>query len=116
MREWRHWKQRRPRTQGHDDRMRTLERRIGKLEQVTVASKQEGLLFTVERSDVVLALDSDRCVEILRDCGHLPSRRGLSLLNFLRVPDDLDAQELERYLRDHGDEICNGMPVAGRQR
>jgi hypothetical protein len=96
--------------------MRTLQRRIGKLEQLTVASKQEGLLFTVERSDVVLALESDRCVEILRECGHVPSRRGLSILNFLRVPDRLNAQELERYLREHGDEICNGRPVAGRQR
>jgi hypothetical protein len=96
--------------------MRTLQRRIGKLEQLTVASKQEGLLFTVERSDIKLALDSNTCVEILRECGHVPSRRGSSVLNFLRVPDGLNALELERYLREHGDEICNGMAMAGRQR
>jgi hypothetical protein len=96
--------------------MRNLQHRIGKLEQLTVASKQEGLLFTVVRAEARLALDTHRCVEILRDGGFVPAGRGLAILNFLRVPDGLNAQELERYLRNHSDEICNGMAVAGGQR
>ena len=93
-------------------RMRTLQRRIGKLEQLTVASKQEGLLFTLLRAEARFALDTHRCVEILRDGGFVPDRRGLAILDFLSVPSGLDARELERYLREHGDEICSGRAVA----
>ena len=60
--------------------MRNLTHRIGKLEQLTVASKEEGLLFTVLRVDIELALDNDTCVETLRECGYVPTGCGLSVL------------------------------------
>jgi hypothetical protein len=56
---------------------------------------------------VTFAMDVDRCVEVLVECGFLCTGPGISMLNFLDVPHDLSAQELERYLRKHGAEICN---------
>jgi hypothetical protein len=92
--------------------MRNLQRRIGRLEDRTAANNQDRLLFTVCRSEVEFALDTHRCVEILRDGGFIPDRCGLAILDFLSVPSGLNAKELERYLRGHGEEICNRRAVA----
>ncbi len=92
--------------------MRNLQRRIGQLEHRMAADKQDRLLFTLVRTEVEFALDTDRCVEILRDGGFIPAGRGLAILDFLSVPAGLNAKELERHLRDHGEEICNLGAVA----
>jgi hypothetical protein len=52
-----------------------------------------------------LALDTDRCVEILSECEFVLTGPTL-LLDFLRVPDGLNAAQLERHLREHALEIC----------
>jgi hypothetical protein len=54
-----------------------------------------------------MALDTDRCVEILGECGFVRTGPGMLLLDLLNVPHGLNARELERYLREHGAEICN---------
>ena len=67
------------------------------------------------------ALDQDRCIEILRECGFLPSTR-FGVLNFFGVPNGLNAKELEQYLRKNGAAICGfvgnqghiGLGAAGR--
>jgi hypothetical protein len=51
-----------------------------------------------------LALDQDRCIEILRECGHLPTGPGFGIVNFCEIPEGLNAKELERYLREDGAE------------
>jgi hypothetical protein len=51
-----------------------------------------------------LALDEERCIEILRECGHLPTGPGLGIVSLYEIPDGLNAQELERYLRKDGAE------------
>jgi len=51
------------------------------------------------------ALDRDRCIEILRECGFLPSSRFV-VLHFFGIPHGLNAKELEQYLRRHGAQIC----------
>ena len=48
--------------------------------------------------------DVDRCIEILGECGFLPTGR-LALVNFLFVPGELDGQELEAFLREHGRDL-----------
>jgi hypothetical protein len=54
-----------------------------------------------------MALDTDRCVEILGECGFVRTGPGMLLLDFLNVPHGLNARELESYLQEHGAEICN---------
>jgi len=52
-------------------------------------------------------LDHDKCIEILRKYGFLPeSHSGFRAVDLLNVPDDLNTEDLERLLREKGEEIC----------
>jgi hypothetical protein len=57
-----------------------------------------------------LALDEDRCVEILEECGFLRNGPGFGLVNLCNVPAGLDAEATERYLRENAAEICGRAP------
>ena len=74
-------------------RIRTLEDRItpGKPPQLVVVCKAGSEEF----------LDTNRCIEILRECGYLPTTP-VGVVNLLDVPDGLNAEELEKFLREHG--------------
>ena len=50
-----------------------------------------------------LALDQDRCIQILRECGFFPTGP-IGLMNLGQIPDGLNAEELERFLRENGAE------------
>ena len=86
--------------------MRTVTRRIGKLEN-TFRPGNGGplLLVVVTAAEKGGALDQDRCVQILRECGLLPTGP-VGVVNLAAIPHDLDAEELERFLREHGAETC----------
>ena len=58
------------------------------------------------RAEQELAFGTDRCTEILAECGY-GSTAPLSLLEFGNIPHGLDERELEKYLRAHAPEICN---------
>ena len=77
----------------------SLEERLG------LADGKPPFLIVVTYADRGLALDQDRCVEILRECGHLPTGP-MGLVNLGRVPRGLNARELERFLRERGAETC----------
>jgi hypothetical protein len=63
------------------------------------------LLLVMTAAGRVLALDQDRCIQILRESGFLPTGP-VGLVNLGEIPDSLNAEELERYLRKDGAEIC----------
>ena len=50
-----------------------------------------------------LALDQDRCIQILGECGFLPTGP-VGLVNLGQIRDGLNAEELERFLREDGAE------------
>ena len=54
---------------------------------------------------VTLALDVNTCVRILRECGFVPTS-GIGIVNLCNIPDGLNADEIETYLRMNGAEIC----------
>ena len=83
--------------------MKTIHRRIRKLED-RFCPAEPGWLLVVSCVWRELALDQDRCIEILRECGHLPTGPGFGIVNLWEIPDGLNAQELERYLRKDGAE------------
>jgi hypothetical protein len=86
--------------------MKTITRRIGKLEDTfRLGNGEPLLLLVVTAAEKRLALDQDRCVHILRECGFLPSGP-VGVVNLLEVPNSLNAEALERYLREHGAETC----------
>ena len=85
--------------------MKTVTRRIAKLEdQFGTAQRKPPVLLVMSAAANELALDQDRCIEILRECGHLPTGPGFGIVNLWEIPDGLNAQELERYLRRDGAE------------
>jgi hypothetical protein len=60
-----------------------------------------------------LALNDDRCVDILRECGFLPNGRSFAVVHFCDIPDGLNAVELETFLRQNGAELCGSGWRAG---
>ena len=100
--------------------MRTIARRLQKLEQgFGLGPEAEQLLVVVTAAGKRLALDPDRCIQILRECG-LPPTGPVGVVNLGRIPDGLNAEGLETFLREDGAEICglrsaqnHGEPAAG---
>ena len=85
--------------------MRTIARRLQKLERgFGLGPGAEQLLVVVTAAGKRLALDPDRCVQILRECG-LPTGP-VGLVNLGQIPDGLNEEELETFLREDGADIC----------
>jgi hypothetical protein len=82
--------------------MRTVTRRIGKLEdRFWLGNRKPPLLLVLTAAGRELALDQDRCVQILGECGFLPTGP-VGIVNLSAIPNGLNAEELERFLREHG--------------
>lgn len=90
--------------------MTTMDRRIRKLEdRVWPGNGKPPLLIVVSEAGRALALDEDRCVQILGECGFLPA--GLvGAVHLGNIPKGLNAEELERFLREHGAATCGLHP------
>ena len=85
--------------------MKTVIRRIRRLEDQLRPRDGKAILIMFSGANTRLALDEDRCKQSLGESGYLPTC-GFGLINFRKVPEDLNAKELERYLRERGAEIC----------
>ena len=84
--------------------MRTIARRLQRLEEgFGLGPETEQLLMVVTAADRGLALDQDRCIEILRERGFLPTGP-VGVVNLGDIPQGLNADELERFLRKDGAE------------
>jgi hypothetical protein len=82
--------------------MKTVERRLDRLEDRLAPQGRNQLLIVVTDAAQKLALDSDRCVQILREAGHLDTTSVSCVVDLGYIPNGLDAAELEQYLREHG--------------
>jgi len=86
--------------------MRAIDSRIRRLQQRLCPDEDyEQRIWVPVIYGRELALDTDRCVDILRECGFLPKTRFL-VLSLTGIPHGLNAQELEQYLRKNGARIC----------
>ena len=56
-----------------------------------------------------LALDQDRCMQILGECGFLPTGP-VGVVDLGKIPRGLNAEEVVRFLREHGAETCGLHP------
>ena len=80
--------------------MRTINRRIGKLTDRLLPGDASPLrTWVLTNLGCELALDLDRCTEILDECGFLPAGR-FGVVNLCGIPEGLSADELERFLRE----------------
>jgi hypothetical protein len=90
--------------------VRTITRRLQRLEEgFGLGPETEQLLLVVTAAGKVLALDQDRCIQILRESGSLPTGP-VGVVDLGQIPDGLNAEELERFLRKHGAETCGLHP------
>ena len=84
--------------------MKTIDRRIRTLaDRFWLGNGKPPLLLVVSKAGWGLALDQDRCMQILRESGFLPTGP-VGVVNLGQIPDGLNAEELERYLREDGAE------------
>ena len=87
--------------------MKTVLRRITRLEDRFGAVDGTPRFRVVAcRAGWGLALDRDRCIQILERSGFLSSRPFYSFVNLGDIPGGLNADETERYLHEHAAEIC----------
>jgi hypothetical protein len=86
--------------------MQRILRRVEKLENGWNQASEAGEPLVVLLAGQELALDADRCVEILRESGFLARGPHISVIHLMDVPPDFNATELERFLRESGGELC----------
>ena len=80
--------------------MRTIARRLQRLERgFGLGPEAEQLLLVVTAAGKRLALDQDRCMQILRESGFLPTGP-VGVVNLGDIPVGLNAEDLERFLRN----------------
>ena len=90
--------------------MKAIDSRIRRLQQqLCPDGGQEQRLWVAVIFGRELALDSDRCVDILRESGFLPTGR-FGIVSLCGIPDGLNAEELEKYLRTNGTEASGFSP------
>jgi len=82
--------------------MKTIGNRIRNLEhRIFPNAGQKQRLWVTTIVGRKFALDQDKCIDILRECGFLPTGR-FAIVSFCGIPDGLNAKELEKYLRTYG--------------
>jgi hypothetical protein len=88
--------------------MRAIGRRISRLEDqfCTASGNRRDKLWVVCKYDWGLALDKDTCIDILEESGFLLDSQ-FGGVDLMKVPDGLNAKELERYLREHRSELSS---------
>jgi hypothetical protein len=92
--------------------MKAIARRLRRLEgQFAPADGRQRMPAVVSKAGWEMAIDQDRGIEILDESG-FPTTVPCGLVNLGTVPEGLNAQETERFLREHAPEIC-GRARAG---
>ena len=90
--------------------MKAIDSRIRRLQgRLCPDNGQPQRLWVLIKAGYGLAIDQERCIEILDECGFLPTGR-FGVVNFLGIPDGLNAEELERYLRTNGAQAPDFSP------
>jgi len=81
--------------------MKAIDSRIRRLQDRFCPNDGQQRLWFMNLVGGELALDLDRCAEILDECGFLPTGR-FGVVNLCGIPDGLSAKELEKVLREQG--------------
>jgi hypothetical protein len=87
--------------------MRTVTRRIDKLEHRLGIGKGRRMPLIVASLSAG-RLNEDRCLQILEECGFFHPHT--YLVNLWAIPQGLTEEEVERFLRKRGVELCFPLP------
>jgi len=86
--------------------MKTVDSRIRRLQgRLCPDNGHPQRLWVLIKAGYGLALDQDSCIQILDECGFLPTGR-FGVVNLCAIPYGLNAEELEQFLRRNGTETC----------
>jgi hypothetical protein len=82
--------------------MKIIESRLRKLEdQLGTGDGKPRILLVACKAGWGLTLDVDTCVQILNECGSLPTGP-VGLVSLIGIPEGLNAGQTERFLRENG--------------
>jgi hypothetical protein len=87
--------------------MRTVTGRIDKLEHQLGVGKGRRMPLIIA-SLAFGDLNKDKCLQILKECGFF--HRDTHLVDLCFIPRGLNEQELEKFLRTRGVELCFPLP------
>ena len=91
--------------------MKAISRRLRRLErQLNPTDGKPTLLLFACNAAQELALDDDTCKQILQETGCLSTGR-VGVIDLTTIQDGLNAEEMERYLRENAAEICAFRPA-----
>jgi hypothetical protein len=91
--------------------MKAIAGRLRRLEeQLAPADGKPRLVLSVAPAGWSMSLDHDRLMEILDESGFLPAGP-LVVVYPGSVPSDLDAEQAQRFVREHAAEICGVRPM-----
>jgi len=91
--------------------VKAIARRLRRLEhQLRPTDGKPTLLLFACNAAQELALDDDTRKQILRETGCL-STGAVGVIDLTKIPDGLNAEETERYLRENAAEICAFRPA-----
>ena len=74
--------------------MKSVDRRLDRLEDRLAPRGKNQMLLVVTDAAQKLALDSSRCVQILREAGHLDTRGFSRCVDLGNIPDGLDRKSV----------------------
>ena len=94
--------------------MKTFDRRLNKLEQHFGVSITDRFVLVMSLSSQKLALDQDRCIQILVESGFV-RRSGLTLIHLDNIPKGLSAGGTERFLREEGPRLTGFRTIDSRR-
>ena len=89
--------------------MRAVVRRLDRVEErfgYANGNLKKGLQIVCTRADRRMALDAEACMQVLEECGHLPTGKAMTVVMLAKIPDGLDADQTRKYLRVHGAALC----------
>ena len=90
--------------------MKAVDRRVTKLEEQIGCRKRPGQVVIVCDGREP-PLDHDSYLRILEESGHFDPEKPCGVVNFYDFPRGLNAQETERFLREHGAELIGLKPL-----
>ena len=91
--------------------MREITKRVTNLEsKFGVTGGKPGILLIVSASHRSGPLNNDQCMQMIKECGLLPTGPGHHIVNLCNLPRHLSPEEFRKFLRKHGAEATRLRP------
>ena len=91
--------------------MKSVTRRVTNLEtKFGVTGGKPGIILIVSVAGRRGPLSDETCMQMITECGLLPTGPGVHILNLTNLPRHLNPEEFRKFLRKHGAEATRLRP------